>query len=105
MSEAQPTEPSAEREWWDDPSMPWKHKPARADIVCFSWLGVTAIYSLVMLPLRPALLAYAPHVLASLPDYYWLLLGYLARRRHCYIRRSTTNFGLQIWVSPWQVCQ
>ncbi|MCC6497844.1 MAG: VTT domain-containing protein [Propionibacteriaceae bacterium] len=70
MSEAQSegpqVEPTAEREWWDDPSLPWKHKPSRADIICFSWLGAVAIYSLVMMPLRPALLASAPHLLASL---------------------------------------
>ena len=64
---AEPTEESpVEREWWDDPSLPWKHKPSRADIVCFSWLGAVAVYSLVMMPLRPVLLASAPHVLASL---------------------------------------
>ena len=46
--------------------MPWKHKPARADMVCFTWLTVAAVYGLIMLFLRPTLLAFGPHVLASL---------------------------------------
>ncbi len=60
------TEAPADPDWWDDPSLPWRHKPTRADIACFSWISVVAIYSLVMMPLRPLLLASAPHVLASL---------------------------------------
>lgn len=60
------TEAPADRDWWDDPSLPWRHRPTRADIACFSWISVVAIYSLVMMPLRPLLLASAPHVLASL---------------------------------------
>lgn len=70
MSDAEPepplAEPTAEREWWDDPSMPWKHKPSHAEIVCFSWLGVVAVYSIVISVLRPTLAGLAPHVLASL---------------------------------------
>ena len=70
VSDAQPgstgTEPPAERDWWDDPSLPWKHKPSRADIVCFSWISVVAVYGVVMSVARPTLLATAPHVLASL---------------------------------------
>lgn len=71
MTERQPEErpqdaDEAAREWWDDPSLPWKHKPARADIACFSWLSVAAVYGLVMMPLRPVLLASAPALLAAL---------------------------------------
>ncbi|MEA4944182.1 MAG: VTT domain-containing protein [Propionicimonas sp.] len=61
-----PAEDESAQEWWDDPSLPWKHKPTKADIACMGWLSVVAIYGLVMLPLRPGLLASAPHVLASL---------------------------------------
>jgi len=53
-------------EWWEDPSLPWKHKPTRADLACMAWLTAAGVYGLVMLALRPALLASAPHVLASL---------------------------------------
>lgn len=45
-----------EREWWDDPAMPWRHKPSRSDIACLSWLGFLGLFSLVMLPLRAWLL-------------------------------------------------
>ena len=71
MSDNQPAD-SAEQaapdpqEWWDDPSLPWKHKPTRADIACFSWLSIVAVYGLVMLPLRPVILGLAPQVIGSL---------------------------------------
>jgi len=47
---AEPEEPA--EEWWQDPSMPWKHKPGRADIACLSWIGVVGVWGLVMIPLR-----------------------------------------------------
>jgi membrane protein DedA with SNARE-associated domain len=62
-----PREPAdTEPQWWDDPSLPWRHKPTRADLACLGWLTAAGIYGLVMLALRPGLLASAPHVLASL---------------------------------------
>ena len=42
---------SSAREWWDDPSLPWKHKPTRADIACLSWMGAASLYGLILLPL------------------------------------------------------
>jgi membrane protein DedA with SNARE-associated domain len=59
-------EADAAREWWQDPSLPWQHKPTRADIACFTWLSVVGIYGIVINILRPGLLASLPHVLASL---------------------------------------
>ena len=64
----------AAREWWDDPALPWRHQPTRADIACFSWLGVAAVYGLVMSFLRPTLLAFGPHVLASLGSWSGMVL-------------------------------
>ncbi len=55
-----------EKEWWEDPSLPWRHKPTRADIACFSWLSIVAVYGLVMLPLRPVILGLAPQLIGSL---------------------------------------
>ncbi|MGC3994377.1 MAG: DedA family protein [Propionicimonas sp.] len=82
----EPTEPAGEPasgaagEWWDDPSLPWKHKPTRADIACFSWLGVVAVYGIVINILRPGLLGSAPHVLASLGSWSGsVLVGAMAR--------------------------
>lgn len=65
-SPATPTEVSADAEWWEDPSLPWKHKPTRSDVICFAWISVVAVYSVVISVLRPGMLASAPHVLASL---------------------------------------
>lgn len=52
--------------WWQAPGMPWSHKPTRADIVCMSMIMVIAVYALVMLPLRPVMLGFTPHLLAAL---------------------------------------
>lgn len=82
-----------DRAWWDDPAMPWRHEPARADLVCMAALGIVAVYGLVMLPLRPAILGLAPQVhgslgyrtgvvmsgaLAAVGDRWWPLVGVLA---------------------------
>jgi len=63
---AGPADAPAPAEWWEDPSLPWKQRPERADIVCMTALGVVGVYGLVMLPLRPVMLGLAPHVLGSL---------------------------------------
>lgn len=57
---------AGEKEWWDDPSLPWRHKPEKADIWCMSAMGFVAVYTLVMIPLRPAVLALSPHVVGGL---------------------------------------
>jgi len=69
--ESTPAEASAdalasEKEWWDDPAMPWRHKPSRADLICLAAMGIVVVYGLVMLPLRPVMLGLAPHLLGSL---------------------------------------
>jgi len=78
VSDAQPDGPPTESttapEWWEDPSLPWKHKPTRSDIACFSWLGVVAVYSIVINVLRPTLAGLAPHVLASVGSWTGLVL-------------------------------
>ena len=56
----------APREWWQEPGLPWKHKPTSSDIACLSWMGVASVYGLILLPLRPVMLGLAPHLLGSL---------------------------------------
>jgi membrane protein DedA with SNARE-associated domain len=69
-----------EPEWWDDPSLPWKHKPTKSDLTCFAWLSVAGIYALVMMPLRPTLLALVPRVFGSMGHYTGqIMTGALAR--------------------------
>jgi membrane protein DedA with SNARE-associated domain len=62
--EAAPGAPADEatgpKEWWDDPRLPWRHKPTRSDIVCYTGIAIIGIWALVMLPLRPLLLANPP---------------------------------------------
>jgi membrane protein DedA with SNARE-associated domain len=66
MSEPTEEVEEADREWWDDPGMPWKQKPQRADIACMAWIGVLAVFSLVMLPLRGWLLGRAVDILLAI---------------------------------------
>lgn len=50
--------PAAEvKEWWDDPALPWKHKPTRSDLACWLALSLVGLFGLVLLPLRPLLIA------------------------------------------------
>ncbi len=57
VASAQPTDPdSGEQEWWEDPGMPWRHKPTRQDIACLAWIGFLGVFSMAMLPLRAWLL-------------------------------------------------
>ncbi|HEY5820863.1 MAG TPA: DedA family protein [Propionibacteriaceae bacterium] len=55
-----------EREWWEDPRLPWKGKPGRRDIACWIAFSLTGVYALVLLPLRPILLGANPYLLAGL---------------------------------------
>lgn len=64
--EAGPPQAEPEREWWDDPRMPWKGKPGRNDIWCWVLFSLTGLYALVLLPLRPVLFGLNPYVLAAL---------------------------------------
>lgn len=64
-SESVETEP-VEKEWWDDPRMPWKGKPGRADILCWTAIAIVGVYALVLLPLRPVLLGLNPYALVGL---------------------------------------
>ena len=49
-----------EKEWWDDPRMPWKGKPGRADMVCWIGIAVVGVYGLIMMPLRAYLVVAQP---------------------------------------------
>ncbi len=44
------------KEWWDDPSMPWKRKPGRSDYLCMGWFAFAGLFSLGMMPVRAWLL-------------------------------------------------
>ncbi len=48
---------TVEKQWWDDPALPWKHKPTRSDLLCWAALALVGIFGLVLLPLRPLLIA------------------------------------------------
>ncbi|OYO04900.1 hypothetical protein CGZ95_03250 [Enemella evansiae] len=64
---ADPEETAEEREpeWWEDPRMPWGHKPTRADIACFALISALGLYALALLPFR-AVLVTQPYLAATL---------------------------------------
>lgn len=57
---------TVEREWWDDPRMPWKGKPGRWDMVCWFGIMFMGLYGLVMIPLRAYLVVANPVLQAGL---------------------------------------
>jgi membrane protein DedA with SNARE-associated domain len=54
------------KEWWDDPRMPWKGKPGRADILCWIGISLSGVIGLAMIPLRPILIGTLPLLLVAL---------------------------------------
>ena len=62
------TVPTAEEEkpWWDDPSLPWRHKPTRADLACWAWIAVVAVYGFAIMPLRAVLIGWSPPAAAMI---------------------------------------
>jgi membrane protein DedA with SNARE-associated domain len=61
-----PGERPAATEWWEDPRMPWKGKPGRADILCWVGFSITGLIGLIMIPLRPVLLGHSPLALVAI---------------------------------------
>lgn len=81
------------REWWEDPGMPWKHKPTRADVACMAWIGFLGLFSLAMLPLRAWLL--------GSPDRLPWLVGLMGSRSGTAALGSVVRVdGGQAWVWP-----
>ncbi|MCL2464764.1 MAG: hypothetical protein FWF28_06820 [Micrococcales bacterium] len=69
-----PESPASGPEWWDDPSLPWRHKPTKTDLVCFTWIGVVAVYAIAMWPLRPVLLGFAPQLFGAMGHYTGMIM-------------------------------
>ncbi|WP_158607547.1 DedA family protein [Flexivirga caeni] len=53
--EAQEAQPPT-KEWWDDPRMPWRGRPSRAELWCIGLIIATGAYGLLTLPVRPWIL-------------------------------------------------
>ena len=66
MTEEPTAELDPQDEWWDDPGMPWRRKPTKSDLWCMGWMGVAAIFGLIMLPLRGWLLGLNPPLLLAI---------------------------------------
>lgn len=61
-----PTEPAPEKEWWEEPGMPWREKPTRSDYACLAWIAFMGVFGLAMLPLRGWLLGLNPPLLVAI---------------------------------------
>jgi len=66
VDDSQTDDAAPEKEWWDDPSMPWRHKPGKSDLACMVWIGVIGLWGLAMLPLRTWLMGLNVPLLVSL---------------------------------------
>ena len=55
-----------EKPWWDQPGMPWRHEPSKADKQCLGWIMFMGVFGLAMLPLRGWLLGRSPELLVAL---------------------------------------
>ena len=55
-----------EKPWWDDPSLPWRHQPTRADLACWGWIAVVGVYTIALLPLRAILIGWSPPAAAMI---------------------------------------
>lgn len=58
--------PEPEKQWWDQPGMPWKNEPTKADKQCMGWIMFMGLFGLAMLPLRGWLLGLNPPLLVAL---------------------------------------
>ena len=79
-----------EKEWWDDPRMPWQGKPGRADLVCWIGIAVVGVYGLIMLPLRAYLVVANPVLQAALTG-----------SRSALVVLGVTNNPLWVWAWCW----
>ena len=57
---------SEEKPWWDDPSLPWRHKPTRRDLACWAWIAVVGVYGIALLPARAVLIGWSPPAAAMI---------------------------------------
>jgi membrane protein DedA with SNARE-associated domain len=57
---------SEQKEWWDDPRMPWKGRPSRSDLLCWAGFTASGIIALIMIPLRPVLIGASPLALVAI---------------------------------------
>lgn len=57
---------SEEKEWWEEPGMPWNKKPGKADYWCLGWMGFIGLFGMAMIPLRAWLLGLDPQVMLAL---------------------------------------
>lgn len=88
---ADPEEPA--KEWWDDPSMPWRHKPTRTDIACLAWIGFLGIFGLAMMPVRAWLL--------GSPDRLPWLVALMGSRSGTAALGSLVRVGAEVaWLWP-----
>ncbi len=55
-----------EKQWWQDPALPWQHKPGRKDLICVGLLLFVGIFAWAMIPLRAYLIAANPLLLVGL---------------------------------------
>jgi len=64
--EPEESQEDEEKPWWDDPSLPWRHKPTRRDLACWAWIAVVGVYGIALLPMRAILIGWSPPAAAMI---------------------------------------
>lgn len=59
------TPPPGQREWWEDPRMPWKGKPGRVDLWCWGSISLIGVYGILSLAFKFLILRLSPYALAA----------------------------------------
>lgn len=78
----------APQQWWQAKGLPWQHKPSREEVACLVAYAMIGVYSFVMMPLKPTLLAADP---------IWLALADGGRVAMVAIGGLTGTEGYSLW--------
>jgi len=61
-----PVDVVAERPWYEQPGLPWAHKPTKQDIGCWTGIMAVGVYSVLVIIFRPRLITWSPALAACL---------------------------------------
>jgi membrane protein DedA with SNARE-associated domain len=61
-----PETPGDPQPWYEQPGLPFNHKPTRAELVCYSGILAVTVYSFAIMFLRPRLITWSPPLAAAI---------------------------------------
>ncbi|MDR1513600.1 MAG: VTT domain-containing protein, partial [Propionibacteriaceae bacterium] len=73
LTDASPSDPVApgvgeaeEAPWYEEAGLPWRHKPTKRDLACWTSIMVVTVYSVVVVIFRPRLITWSPALAAAI---------------------------------------